>query len=70
MVEFKFQIKINYSVTFKFFNNIDEKNSKTVTEKELLSFQKGTGALIPFIFITMHDMTETKEIPATVLVKF
>ena len=31
VIEFKFQVKMNYSISFKFFNNVDEKNSKTVT---------------------------------------
>ena len=46
VIKFKFQIKMNYSITFKFFNNFNEKNSKTVTGQELPSFQKvkGTGA--------------------------
>ena len=30
VVKFKFQIKMNCSITFKFFNNIDEKNSNRV----------------------------------------
>ena len=69
MVVFKFQIRMNYSITFNFFNNVDKKNSKTVTGWELLSFQKGTGALIPAL-IFMHHMIETKEISATALVNF
>ena len=31
VVECKFQIKMNYCITFKFFNNVDEKNSNAVT---------------------------------------
>ena len=59
VVVFKFQIRMNYSITFKFFNNVDEKNSKTVTGQELLSFQNSIGAPIPaFDLHAPHDRIE------------
>ena len=68
MVVFKFQIRMNYSITFKFFNNNDEKKSKTVTGS---SYPFRTVQGVPYLpLIFMHHMIELKEIPATVLVNF